>query len=405
MKALGVVVEYNPFHNGHLFHIETAKQKADPDVVIAVMSGNFLQRGEPALVNKWFRTEMALLGGVDIVIELPYRFATQKAETFAFGSVSILDSLRCETLCFGSEHGNIRSFHETRALIEHNNEKFQKSIKEHMKSGISYPKALEFAFFDLAPTTQMVDLSKPNNILGYHYVEAIDKLKSDMKPITIKRKNAEYHDEHFSSETIASATSIRKALFSNFSQDEIERFVPKSTKNLLLKYIQTYGTLHQWENYWPFLKYKIMNSSATDLTAIYEIEEGLENRFKTAAFHSRTFHEFMQTVKTKRYTWTRLQRACLHIFTNTKKTDMIKENEAPSYLRLLGMTEKGQKYLNMKKKEISLPLVTKVSSFQNNLDLTLDLKVSHLYSLGLSEPQQSMLLQSEYKQPPVIIKG
>jgi predicted nucleotidyltransferase len=404
LKALGLIVEYNPFHNGHLFHIEAAKQAAMPDVVIAVMSGNFLQRGEPALVNKWYRTEMALLGGVDIVVELPYRFATQKAETFALGAVSILNTLNCESLCFGSEDGEINSFLNTRTMIERNNEQFQLYIKQYIKSGISYPTALKYAFNDLAPTDEMVNLSKPNNILGYHYLEAIDKLSSPIKAFTIKRKNAEYHDEHFASETIASATSIRKALFSN--KEDIDRFVPRSTKDLLIKYIDDFKEFHQWENYWPLLKYRILHAANSELKEIYEVEEGLENRFKNAASHSQSFQEFMQSIKTKRYTWTRLQRACLHILTNTKKADMLTQIETPSYLRLLGMTEKGRIYLNHQKKSLSLPLISKVSSFKGygDIDLEFDLKASQLYALGLSEPYQTKLLDLDFRKPPIILK-
>lgn len=405
MKALGVIVEYNPFHNGHLFHIEAAKKECNPDVVIAVMSGNFLQRGEPALINKWYRAEMALLGGVDMVIELPYRFATQNAENFAFGAVSILNALNCEALCFGSEHGEIHSFHNTLFLIENNQNQFQNSIKHYIKAGISYPSALKHAFMELAPTEEMIDLSKPNNILGYHYIEAIGKLSSPMKALTIKRKNAEYHDEHFSSETIASATSIRKALFSNLSQNEIDQYVPNTTKNLLKKYIHTFQEFHQWENYWPLLKYRLIQATSTELKEIYEVEEGLENRFKSAVINANSFLDFMQNIKTKRYTWTRLQRACLHILTNAKKEEILKEEKGPSYLRLLGMTEKGQKYLNLNKKTISLPIITKISTLPNNFDLSLDIKAAQLYSLGLPMPYQAKLLELEYKQPPIILKG
>jgi predicted nucleotidyltransferase len=405
LRALGVIVEYNPFHNGHRFHIEAAKMKTNPDVVIAVMSGNFLQRGEPALVNKWYRAEMALLGGVDIVIELPYRFATQKAETFALGSVSILNTLNCESLCFGSENGEISSFHKTRELIENKQNEFQLSIRQNIKTGISYPTALKHAFMDLDPTDDMVNLSKPNNILGYHYMEAIAKLGSPIKPFTIKRKNAEYHDEYFSSETIASATSIRKAIFSNLEQNDIDQFVPNSTKALLKKYLHTYQEFHQWETYWHLLKYRILQSKDSELKEIYEIEEGLENRLKKAAPQSKSFQEFMQSIKTKRYTWTRLQRACLHILTNTKKIDMEQSDfETPTYLRLLGMTETGQKYLNSRKKSLILPLISKVSSLENNLDLELDKKATQLYSLGLPEPFQSLMLEQEIKQTPIILK-
>lgn len=223
-----------------------------------------------------------------------------------------------------------------------------------------------------------------------------------MQPITIKRKNAEYHDEHFASETIASATSIRKSLF-NHSQDEIDRFVPTTTKILLQKYFETFQEFHHWENYWPLLKYRLIQAKAFELKEIYEVEEGLENRLKQAAFHATSFQEFMEEVKTKRYTWTRLQRACLHILTNTKKEEMLVQKETPSYIRLLGMTKNGQKYLNNKKKEITLPLVTKVSTFQTDFDLALDIKASHIYSMGLREPGQSKAMELEFKQRPIIM--
>ncbi|MHC0037280.1 nucleotidyltransferase [Pseudoneobacillus sp. C159] len=405
MRALGVIVEYNPFHNGHLFHLETAKRDLNPDVTIAVMSGNFLQRGEPALVNKWYRTKMALLGGVDIVLELPYRFATQKAETFALGAVSILNSIHCETVCFGSEDGEIDAFQKTRLIIEENQIKYQKAIKETISQGVSYPTALKVAFQRLETAENTVDLTKPNNILGYHYIEAIDKIGSKMKAFTIKRKNAEYHDEHFTSETIASATSIRKALLSNIHQSDIGQFIPASTRELLQQYYFTYKNFHQWENYWPLLKYRIVQATTSELKEIYEIEEGLENRLKKAAIHAKSFLDFMHAIKTKRYTWTRLQRACLHILTNTKKQAINEQKEFPTYLRLLGMTVKGQTYLNHKKKSFNVPLITRVSSEKDHFDLALDIKASQLYAFGLNEPYQSELLDIEYKHAPIILNS
>lgn len=213
MKAVGIIVEYNPFHNGHSYHLQAAKEVAQADIVIAVMSGNFLQRGEPALVSKWYRTKMALLGGVDIVIELPYQFASQKAETFANGAISILDAIGCQALCFGSESGNISSFLETIDFLAVNQDIYDENIKRFIQTGVSYPKALSLSFQAMSSTNHLVDLAKPNNILGYQYIKALKQQKSLIKPLTIRRKNADYHDEHFATETIASATSIRKALF------------------------------------------------------------------------------------------------------------------------------------------------------------------------------------------------
>src|SRR3954447_5149175 len=165
MKSVGLIVEYNPFHNGHAFHLQASKEAAEADIVIAVMSGNFLQRGEPALVSKWHRTQMALLNGVDIVFELPYCFATQKAETFANGAVSILNAVGCDTLCFGSESGDISSFLQTIEYLDTQHSSFNKNIKQFIDTGVSYPKALSLAFQQLPESEKYLDLSRPNNIL------------------------------------------------------------------------------------------------------------------------------------------------------------------------------------------------------------------------------------------------
>lgn len=401
MKAVGVVVEYNPFHNGHAFHLQAAREASGADVVIAVMSGNFLQRGEPALVSKWHRTKMALYGGADIVFELPYKFAVQQAETFANGAVSILDAARCEFLCFGSESGDLSSFLQTVHFLDSNNTIYNEAIKRLMGTGISYPKALSLAFGQLANSEHLLDLSKPNNILGFQYIRAIKDQKSAIKPLTVKRKNANYHDEHFASETIASATSIRKALFAKENkQISIQQFISEKTYALLKEYHLSYGLFHQWENYWNLLQYRLLQAEPDELREIYEVEEGLENRLRAAALSSDSFHGFMEKVKTKRYTWTRLQRVCVHILTNAKKQQMLNKPEKASYLRLLGMTNHGRDYLNKTKFDFGLPLVSRLSSAEEE-DLLLDIKASRVYSLAIPYPNRSELLTQEYKQPPI----
>lgn len=404
MKSVGVIVEYNPFHNGHSYHVKTAKEITNADVVIAVMSGNFLQRGEPALVSKWYRTEMALHSGVDIIFELPYLFATQKAEVFSNGAVSILDAACCEALCFGSEDGNIQSFHKTIEFMENHNEVYEAKIREYIKTGVSYPKALALSFDKLAHTEDLVDLSSPNNILGFQYMKSIKRRNSPIQPLTVKRKNAAYHDKSFSSETIASATSIRKALFSDqFPVESIEGYVPETTRYLLNEYKKRFGVLHQWENYWPYLQFRILQCDPTELKEIYEVEEGLENRLRAAAIVAHSFHEFMEKVKTKRYTWTRLQRICTHILTNTKKSDMNLNNDTASYLRLLGISKNGREYLNKMKTHFSLPLISKLSSCKGK-EISLDIRAARIYALGLPYNSKIESLNQEYKQTPIFLK-
>ncbi|CAM3695332.1 nucleotidyltransferase [Mesobacillus zeae] len=399
MEVVGVVVEYNPFHNGHQFHLSAARADTGADLVIAVMSGNFLQRGEPALCDKWTRARMALLGGADLVFELPYQFAVQQAETFADGAVSILSAAGCRSLCFGSEAGDTSAFIRTLDFLEEKDTAYQHNIKAHLSTGVSYPKAASLSFKELQPGENLVDLSLPNNILGLQYIRAIRSQTSRMKPVTITRKNAGYHDEHFSSESIASATSIRKAIQEGQSVEQVNKYFPPTTSRLLQNYLNTYGQFHTWDQYWPLLKYRLIQCSAEELREIYEMEEGLEHRVKKAAITAVSFSQFMESIKTKRYTWTRLQRACVHILTNAKKTEM-EEFKRAQYLRLLGMTQKGRRYLQSHKKNLGLPLVSKASSCRKG-ELDLDIKASRIYSLGISGRAQEELLKKEFAQSPV----
>ncbi len=404
MKAVGVIVEYNPFHYGHVYHLERAKEVTGADIVIAAMSGNFLQRGEPALVSKWARTEMALTGGADLIFELPYAFAVQKAETFANGAVSLLSAAGCAYLCFGSESGNIDDFYQTYQFLNQNDDAYKAAIREFLQQGNSYPKALSLAFKSLSPTEELIDLAKPNNILGFQYVTAAEKQHAALKMATIQRKNADYHDEEFTSAPIASATSIRKALFSQDSKkDSIASYVPEYSYQILLQYHKTFGNFHNWDNYWPFIKLALLQTNAEDLKQIYEMEEGLENRFLAAALKAETFAQFMNAVKTKRYTWTRLQRALTHVLTRTTKEDLIMKDEKVTYLRLLGMTENGRAYLNRYKKDIPLPLIVKRAAFDDPL-IRIDSKAARIHAMGLPAKYQQKAIELEFSQQPIYFK-
>ena len=257
MKATGVIVEYNPFHNGHFYHIKESQKKTDADVIIAVMSGNFLQRGEPALVDKWTRAEMALKAGVDIVIELPYVFATAQASDFARGSVSILEAMGCNAFCFGSEEGSIEPFTQTYKLISTHQETYQNLIKQYMKLGLSYPKALNQAYSEVTKdtTARIVDISKPNNILGYHYMEAAYQINASIRPVTIQRIIANYHDEIDQNQSIASATGIRKAIFNQKSIEQMATFMPITSLEHLLEWEKSVGVFGSWQQFWPLLRF------------------------------------------------------------------------------------------------------------------------------------------------------
>ncbi|MDQ0482778.1 nucleotidyltransferase [Guptibacillus hwajinpoensis] len=404
MKTAGVIVEYNPFHNGHLYHLNETRKVTGADVVVAVMSGSFLQRGEPAFVDKWSRTRMALQNGVDIVIELPYVYATQKAEIFAKGAISLLSSIGVDELCFGSESGSIHEIQNTVAFVDSHEKEYNERIKYFMSEGNSYPKATSLAFQSLQGHEDVLDLSQPNNILGFQYVRAIHAQNVPIRPTTILRTKAGYHDQELTDTKIASATGIRNELLSKGSPlESIQAYVPEPTYNELQQYKETYSTFHGWHKLYHLLRYKLLTASPVKLASIYEAEEGLENRLITMAKTAPTFQDFMVAVKTKRYTWTRIQRFALHILTETTKEEMrpALEDRAP-YLRLLGMSGIGRSYLNEIKNSLPVPLVSNINQF-NHPFLTTERRVNQVYALGFTGKHQEEFLMKEYKTSPIIL--
>lgn len=382
MKATGIVVEYNPFHNGHLYHAEKARELSGADLVVAVMSGQFLQRGEPALVDKWTRTRMALASGADLVIEIPYVYATAQAAEFAKGAITLLDALHCSSFCFGSEQGEIAPFLNTMDLLMNRREQYEREIRRYVQSGISYPKALNEAYRSLLPSqTSFADLTLPNNILGFHYIEAAWILGSPIEPLTVNRLGAGYHEPIVSGTSIASATGIRRALFEGESISELADFLPVSTVEELHRFQSEYDKFGSWETFYPLLRAAILRDRPARLSVYAEVTEGIENLLYEAAKNAVTFNEFMQFAKSKRYTWTRIQRMLTHIYTGfTRK--QLRAFERPEYIRVLGMTHNGRQYLNMQKKEAKLPIISRAADLPGDMG-ALDLHASYMYLLGL----------------------
>ncbi|MET1030078.1 nucleotidyltransferase [Domibacillus tundrae] len=395
MNAAGIIVEYNPFHNGHLYHINETKRLSNADAIVAVMSGSFLQRGEPAVTDKWTRTKMALQHGVDVVVELPYAFSTQKAEIFAIGAIEILHHLKCQSFCFGSENGQIEPFFQSVDQLSKKKEQLAALVRLFMKEGISYPSAQTKArnsIFQKDPLP--LDLSKPNNILGFHYMQANDILGSPLNPLTVLRKGAGFHDAEASG-SIASATAIRQRLLeTSISIDDV--MPPLSAAGLKKR------PLHSWESYWPLLRYRLLSLQPEQLASIYEVEEGIGPRLIQAALKCDSFAAFMQRVKTKRYTWTRLQRMMTHILTDTDKESM-RQAERVSFIRLLGMTENGRAYIRSIKKEMLVPLVSRTASASDLL--ALDIKAARVFASAPNLPKDyaDSLLEQEYSTPPLLL--
>ncbi|AGT31419.1 hypothetical protein M493_05605 [Geobacillus genomosp. 3] len=402
MKAAGVIVEYNPFHNGHWHHLQETKKKTGADCLIAVMSGNFLQRGEPAIVSKWARTKMALAAGVDLVIELPYVFAVQAAEQFAHGAVRLLDALGCRELCFGSESGDITAFLSAVETLFQRKEEFDSLVRAGLARGQSFPKANAEAWRQLGSVP--LDLSKPNNVLGFAYVKAIQQNKLAIVPRTIPRLAAGYHDESFSHPSIASATSLRNALGQTGQLERIAAYIPSATAEQLRQYRLTYGRWHDWEMYFPLLKYRLLTATEEELRRIAGVEEGIEYRLKQKIAGAETFAAFIAATKTKRYTWTRLQRLCAHVLTNFTKEEQNKAM-APTYIRLLGMNETGRRYLQQVKKELALPLAAKAAKLNGDPLYEQEKKATAVYAAAFPEPLYSAALKEEYATAPIYSSG
>lgn len=407
MNVVGLIVEYNPLHNGHQYHYEQSKKVTNADAVVIIMSGNFLQRGEPALVNKWARTEMALHMGVDLVIELPYVYSTQQAQHFAFGAVSLLNHLPFVThLCFGSESGELDALQGMAELLVQEPDSFKETLRQKLSEGNSYPKAYGESLVQLSMDKSLDPnlYSQPNNILGLHYLISLIKLNSPIIPTTIKREKAGYHEKEFVDQKIASATGIRQALFSSTTPDwdKIKPFLPNYTLDILQREAASGRGPVNWENYYSYLIQSFLSQSSTHLNSIYEMEEGIENRFKTKAKEAESIEELCQLVKSKRYTWNRIQRMVLHTFTQFTKEQAISldlEN-GPSYLRLLGFSSLGKELLNQHKKELEIPLISSIRK-QHPVMLDWDIKASLLHTLGYSNEAFLKEKKRELKQPPL----
>jgi len=392
MKALGLIVEYNPFHNGHLHHLRESQKQAQSDVVIAVMSGHFTQRGEPALLDKWHRTQTALDAGVDLVAELPYAYATQHAEIFAKGAISILSHLQADCLIFGSEIGKISQLHKIEALTR--SENFQIQLKKHLSTGLSLPKAQSLAIQDLGYSQKIAQ--QPNNTLGIHYLKAINELHSPLIAGTIPRIHSAYAETAPSHSSITSATAIRNLLATG---QPVQDFIPPST----LKQLFPERLIPSWEPYFASLRQKILTLGPDGLRDIHDMKEGLEQRFYQSAITAQNFEALMEQVKTKRYTRTRLQRICAHILTHTtgafiKNLDL--DQPAP-YVRILGMSPTGRRYLNHIKKQIPVPLYSKFSETAHPM-LKHEQKVTGAYGTALSPRIWTQLNVDEFSHIPIL---
>lgn len=411
MKTVGLITEYNPFHNGHLYHIQKARELTKADHIIVIMSGNFVQRGIPAVMDKYTRTKMALDGGADIVIELPVIFSCASAEFFALGAVSLLDNTNCvDYLCFGSECADISILKKAASILLEEPPLFKQLLKENLKCGLSFPLARQNAIIRyMSEKTDKENLSynalseifsKPNNILGIEYIKALIKLKSKITPITIKRIAADYNEGEINNNTICSATAIRNCLYAT-NLDAFKGNVPNSVYNIMESKLNKTFPIFE-DDLSLLLKYKLLMNKHYDLTQYLDVSPELCNSIKNNIYNFKAFSDFANILKSRQYTLTRINRALTHILLDIKKSDMENciDNIDNMYLRFLGFN-KNSVLLKKLKQNSSLPIINKLADSKKLLSdnalniLNKDIFAADLYS-SVVQNKFNTLTHNEY---------
>lgn len=379
MEVIGLIAEYNPFHYGHLYQIEEIKRRYPDSLLVVVLSGNFTQRGLPGVIDKWNKTEIAINHGVDLVIELPFPFALQSADFFAKGAISILKEIKANRLIFGSESGDASKLFEC-ALVQLENDSYQEKVKDYLDQGYNYPTSMSKALYDLSG----IKIIEPNDLLGLSYIKEIKRQHALIKVDTIKRTTS-YLSKKIEG-VITSSTSIRHALINN---EDISEYVP-SDVNYALKNSKVF-----LNDYFPYFRYKV--NTERDLSKYLDVDEGIHNRILKYINTCSSMEEFIEKIKTKRYTYNKIQRMIIHILCDFTKDDRDKYTEIP-YIRVLGFTDNGRCYLNKIKKELDVPLLTKF--IKGNPYLDLELKVTKIYSTVVSDNLRHEIIQREINSHP-----
>jgi predicted nucleotidyltransferase len=370
----GIICEYNPFHNGHIYHLKEVRKIIKDDILVLVLSGNYTERGNVSIIEKYDKASLALEYGVDLVIELPFEFASQASDIFAKGSISILNKLKCDKLIFGSE-SNDTTLLEKLADIQLNNKEYDKLVKKELDKGINYPTALSNALKEITNDT----VTEPNDLLGLSYAKEIKRNNYNIKLITIKRTN-DYNEIELNKD-ISSARSIREALKNG---KDISKTIPNETKDLIINYDEN--------KLFNLIKYKIISDK--DLSIYQTVDEGIDNKLKKEIDNVDNIDDLVKSIKSKRYTYNKITRMLTHILCSYTKEDN-KLHQDIKYIKVLGFNNKGKEYLNKIKKDIDVPIITNIN--KDNIDLLeLELKVDEIYNL-ITNRKDNL-----YKKKPII---
>ena len=398
MNVLGIVSEYNPLHSGHVYHIAASREKTGATHAVCVMSGNFVQRGEPAIVDKWARAKMALNSGIDLVIELPVVFACASAEIFARGAVRILNQTGIiNYLCFGSEQGELETLKRIASVLAEEPSEFRTSLKKYLKQGLSFPAAREKALTGYLRDVPGGIMDKSNNILAIEYLKALITTGSGMEPVTIRRKGSGYQDSIIT-ETFSSATAIRNFLKETGSDTDtvLNENIPSQPRSALNECFENNrGPVFQ-ENFSDIIFYLLRTIGPDKLKYTPDVNEGLESRLISAAFKSGTLDDLIESSAASRYPSTRIKRILFNTLLGITKTDLksIIADESCGYIRVLGFNEKGRELLQRMQDTAAVPVITKPAKYRSALSglskkmFEYDIRATDVYVLGFKDKSQ-----------------
>lgn len=390
-KVLGIIAEYNPFHNGHRYHLEKSKEISNCDSVVCIMGGNFTQRGNTSVVDKWSKAEMAISNGVDLVIELPVLYSISSAERFAEGAIELLNSLNIvDAISFGSESGNVQTLDSFAKILHEEPKEYITLLNHELQLGTSFPKARENAMLmylnDIRKFANV--LSEPNNILAIEYLKALKKYDSSIIPYTIKRPN-NYHDTSIDQQFI-SATSIRKAI-NDGKLSQISHAIPANVYNLLQNKQDRGELVTDLSKFEQIIIYNLRKMSLEQIRNLPDVSEGLEHNIKNAANSCNNLTDLIMFIKSKRYTHSRISRILLCSLLGISKTDLEAAYKLKTpYIRVLGFTDNGQKLLSkITSLTPKLPVITSLKKFTDiNTNKTIkrmldiDIFATNTYTLG-----------------------
>ena len=389
--VLGIIGEYNPFHNGHFYHLNESKKITGANYTVAVISGNFVQRGNVALIDKWSRAKMAILNGVDLVLELPCIYSISSAENFASGAIKILNSLKIvDAISFGSELNDMSVLKEFATILTEEPDEYKSLLAHELSKGISFPKARENALLmylnDIRKYANV--LSSPNNILAIEYLKALMLSNSNIEPVTIKRKGPGYNS-NMVVDNLASGTAIRRFI-ENRNFYSLDKVLPQVSYDILSDAIKKGHYVNGLERFEKEIIFTLRRMTIAEIADLPDVSEGLENSLKNAANSCNNLAEFRKLVKSKRYTQTRIDRILLYALLGFTKDDMEDSKKVDPYIRVLGFNSKGEELLSeICKENKKLQVVTSVKNFMSTcrnkkllMMLEKDIQATNTYTLG-----------------------